>query len=270
MRKPLRRPNHAGPSARSLRISLAAMMLVGISAVAGAVTTTTSAVALPSAAPAASPASDCSKNPPFNTDAGPVKALSVRGSALEVLIRGLKPKAKVALVNKAGRTVQTKRADSLGGLVFYKVKAGKGYRIHILPNGKTVKHITVHTNRSAPWDPKIYHQTIPDCGFGSGLMSSFGSCRSAPASTFGSGLASNSGSGLMSSLGSLRGLASRKAVRTSAGRACTSGSVTGGRPSGAGPRRSAASSWCAMSARFWSWVGSGGTGMTATRGAVDS
>lgn len=94
------------------------------------------------------------------------QALVVRGSAKQVQITGLPDGAQVALLDRAGDKVMTKKADSLGGLVFERVKPGTGYRVQVLPNGARSAPVTVHSNASKPWDPKIYHQSIPDEGYG--------------------------------------------------------------------------------------------------------
>jgi len=93
-------------------------------------------------------------------------SFTARGSAKQVDVTGLAPKAKVTLLDRSGHRVATKTADSLGGLVFYSVKPGSGYRVRVLPSGRQSRPITVHSNRSKPWDPKIYKQSIPDHGYG--------------------------------------------------------------------------------------------------------
>jgi hypothetical protein len=92
--------------------------------------------------------------------------LVARGSARQVQITGVAAGARVALLDRAGHRVATRRADALGGLVFDRVKPAKGYRVRVLPHGPRSAAITVHTSRSKPWDPKIYHQSIPDEGYG--------------------------------------------------------------------------------------------------------
>ncbi|MBV9486680.1 MAG: CocE/NonD family hydrolase [Frankiaceae bacterium] len=92
--------------------------------------------------------------------------LSVRGSAREVLVTGVAPKAKLALLAKSGERVAAQPANSLGGAVFYHVRPGHGYRVKVVATGKTSKAVTVHTNRSKPWDPEIYKQKIPYKGYG--------------------------------------------------------------------------------------------------------
>jgi hypothetical protein len=91
--------------------------------------------------------------------------LVVSGSAKEVLVTGVAPKAKLELVDRAGHEVQSMAANFLGGAVFYHVKPGHGYQVKVA-GGETSTSFTVHTNRSKPWDPKVYDQTIPDQGYG--------------------------------------------------------------------------------------------------------
>jgi predicted acyl esterase len=93
-------------------------------------------------------------------------AMVVRGSAKQVQITGLAGGAHVALLDRAGDRVTTRTADSLGGLVFEHIKPGAGYHVQVLPHGARSAAVTVHSNRSKPWDPKIYHQSIPDKGYG--------------------------------------------------------------------------------------------------------
>jgi len=98
--------------------------------------------------------------------AGTASALVARGSAKQVYATGLAPKAKVALLDRHGHRVATKNADSLGGVVFYGVKPGSGYRVQPLPHGHKSAPVTVHTEAAAPWDASVYNQTVPDDGYG--------------------------------------------------------------------------------------------------------
>ncbi|HWD84716.1 MAG TPA: CocE/NonD family hydrolase [Solirubrobacteraceae bacterium] len=86
-------------------------------------------------------------------------------SARQVYVVGLKRHARVSLLNRRGRVVQTKRADSLGGLLFRNVRPGSGYRVKLDPHGSRSGRLTVHTDASKPWDPGIYNQTIKDNGY---------------------------------------------------------------------------------------------------------
>ena len=93
-------------------------------------------------------------------------ALVARGSVKQVYATGVAPHARVALLDGAGHQVAAKPADSLGGVVFYAVKPGNGYRVQVLPHGPKSAPVTVHTDAAAPWDPSIYKQKIPTEGYG--------------------------------------------------------------------------------------------------------
>ena len=126
---------------RSLRISLVTALVAGMFATAATAGATSSATA---------------KTGPF----------TATGSVEQVYVTGTKPGASVTLLNRSGDVVAKKNADSLGGLIFYGVTPGAGYRVHVLPEGPVSAPITVHTAASAPWDPKAYDQSIPDHGYG--------------------------------------------------------------------------------------------------------
>jgi uncharacterized protein len=92
-------------------------------------------------------------------------AFTVRGSVEQVDITGLAAGAQASLLNSRGTTVATQNADSLGGLLFREVKPAKRYRVLVTSTGETSEPITVHNDASAPWDPEIYGQSIPDNGY---------------------------------------------------------------------------------------------------------
>ena len=122
-----------------IRLSLVVTLIAGFAAATAA-----------TAAPAA-------KAPPF----------VAQGSAKQVYATGVGGGAKVELLNSAGTVVATKKADSLGGVLFRKVKPGDGYRVKVLPNGPKSGPLTVHTDASKPWDPSIYDQKgIKTDGYG--------------------------------------------------------------------------------------------------------
>ena len=89
-----------------------------------------------------------------------------RGSAAQVYVTGATADARVALLNRSGQLIATKTADSLGGLIFYGVTPGTGYRVRLLPQGTESGPVTVHSEQASPWDPRIYDQSIPDQGYG--------------------------------------------------------------------------------------------------------
>jgi predicted acyl esterase len=92
-------------------------------------------------------------------------AFTVRGSVEQVDVTGLAANAQMSLLNKRGATVYTQEADSLGGVLFRNVKPGKKYRVRLTATGETSAPVTVHKDTSAPWDPSIYDQEIPDNGY---------------------------------------------------------------------------------------------------------
>jgi predicted acyl esterase len=122
----------------SLRISLAATLVAGVFA------TVTTAAANPQAK----------------------GTFTARGSVGQVYVTGVPAGARTALLDPSGHQVAVKTADSLGGLVFYGVKPGAGYRARVLPHGPTSGPLTVHTDAAKPWNPGIYKQSIPDHGYG--------------------------------------------------------------------------------------------------------
>jgi len=92
-------------------------------------------------------------------------AFEAHGSAEQVYVTGLAPDAQMSLLNSSGATVYTQQADSLGGLLFRNVAPGSRYRVRLSSSGEESGPITVHTDASAPWDPSIYEQSIPDNGY---------------------------------------------------------------------------------------------------------
>ena len=92
-------------------------------------------------------------------------AFEARGSVEQIDVTGLAANASMSLLNSHGKTLSTQSADSLGGLLFRKVKPGSGYKVRLASNGESSEPITVHTQAAAPWDPEIYNQSIPDNGY---------------------------------------------------------------------------------------------------------
>jgi predicted acyl esterase len=92
-------------------------------------------------------------------------AFTAQGSVEQVYITGLAPEAQMSLQSSKGATVATQTADAQGGLLFREVKPGKNYRVRLSATGETSGPITVHNGASAPWDPSIYSQSIPDNGY---------------------------------------------------------------------------------------------------------
>ena len=93
-------------------------------------------------------------------------SFSAHGSIGQVYVTGLGAGERMSLLAQGGRWVATGRADSLGGLLFRNIAPGSGYRVRAYPHGASSGPITVHPPASAPWDPQIYKQTVPDQGYG--------------------------------------------------------------------------------------------------------
>src|SRR3954454_1775815 len=101
--------------------------------------------------------------------AGPASAadtkINAHGSAEQVYATGLQPGAQMSLVDAAGKTVATRKADALGGLLSRNVKPGAGYKVRGT-DGAESDPLTVLTNDAAPPGTDIYNQTIPTDGYG--------------------------------------------------------------------------------------------------------
>src|SRR5213080_3164661 len=93
-------------------------------------------------------------------------SLSAHGSVRQVYLTGLRPGEQMSLFGPAGRKVATKRADSLGGLLFRNVKPGAGYRVRPAGGGAKSEPVTVLSTRPAPPSTDVYDQTIPSDGYG--------------------------------------------------------------------------------------------------------
>jgi hypothetical protein len=88
------------------------------------------------------------------------------GSADQVYAVGVSPGTKTSLLGPTGHVVATKHADSLGGVLFRNVRPGSGYRVRVDATSEESQPVAVHTQASAPWDPSVYHQSIPTSGYG--------------------------------------------------------------------------------------------------------
>jgi uncharacterized protein len=98
--------------------------------------------------------------------ASAASTLTVRGSVQQVDVVGAKSHQRLALVNRRGRAVQSRRAGSLGGVVYRGVAPGRGYRVRPPAGGAASRAVTVMPNRSTPPSTKIYGQRIPESGYG--------------------------------------------------------------------------------------------------------
>ncbi len=90
---------------------------------------------------------------------------SARGSVKQVYVLGLGSRQRMTLLNRAGRKVATRRADTLGGLIFRNVKPGSGYRVRTYPRGAKSAPLTVLSTRPAPPSTSAYNQTISPNGY---------------------------------------------------------------------------------------------------------
>jgi uncharacterized protein len=90
--------------------------------------------------------------------------LAVHGSVNQVYVTGAQPGTSLRLVKK-GEVVSKKPVGTLGGVVFRRVAAGKGYRVRAADGSLSVA-VGVMRDRAAPKDPSIYNQTLPAGGYG--------------------------------------------------------------------------------------------------------
>jgi len=97
--------------------------------------------------------------------ASAANALAVHGSVNQVYVTGAEPGTSLRLIDRKGRRVSTKPVGSLGGVVFRRVPAGKGYRVRAADGSLSVK-VGVMSDRAAPKDPSIYNQALPEGGYG--------------------------------------------------------------------------------------------------------
>jgi predicted acyl esterase len=102
--------------------------------------------------------------------AGPAGAaqpsFDAHGSVEQVYATGVKAGVEVALLDRRGRKVATRKADPLGGVLFRKVAPGKGYRVRLASGGPRSGPLRVLTARSAPPSTGIYEQSIQPSGYG--------------------------------------------------------------------------------------------------------
>jgi len=91
--------------------------------------------------------------------------LAVRGSVEQVDVTGAKKGERLALLDRRGKVVQTRRAGALGASLFRDVRPGTGYRVR---HGKSARSapVTVLADVSAPPSTKGYAQRIPAEGYG--------------------------------------------------------------------------------------------------------
>ena len=97
--------------------------------------------------------------------AGAASALTVRGSVQQVYVVGAHGHQRIALLDRRGHVIQSRRAGSLGGVVYRGVKPGPGYRVRPA-GGRAGGPVRVLPDRSAPASTRFYSQRIPTSGYG--------------------------------------------------------------------------------------------------------
>ena len=103
----------------------------------------------------------------FVTAAGAF-AFSAAGSVEQVYVTGLSPSPpRCRCWGSKGETVDTQTADAEGGLLFRKIDAGEELPGQAeLRRAKNRAPSPSITRPPAPWDNKIYKQSIPESGYG--------------------------------------------------------------------------------------------------------
>ena len=92
-------------------------------------------------------------------------ALSAHGSANQVYVTGANPGEKLRLLDRDRKRVAVKPVGSLGGVVFRRVAAGKGYRVRA-DDGSLSTRVNVLSGKPKPPNTAIYNQTLPAGGYG--------------------------------------------------------------------------------------------------------
>jgi uncharacterized protein len=100
------------------------------------------------------------------TGASAQSTFSAHGSVEQVYVTGLDAGAQMALLNGAGKTIATQKADAEGGMLFRDVPPGDGYRVRPSGGGADSGPLTVLSTQSAPPSTDVYNQTIPSRGYG--------------------------------------------------------------------------------------------------------
>jgi predicted acyl esterase len=96
--------------------------------------------------------------------ASAANSLAVHGSVNQVYVTGAQPGTNLRLIDRQGKKVSTKPVGPLGGVVFRRVPAGKGYRVRAADGSLSVR-VGVMRNRP-PKDTSIYNQALPAEGYG--------------------------------------------------------------------------------------------------------
>jgi dipeptidyl aminopeptidase/acylaminoacyl peptidase len=91
--------------------------------------------------------------------------LTVTGSVNQVHVTDADVGERVNLLSSKGKRIASKPAGGLGGIVFRRVPAGKGYRVRD-GAGQLSGRVSVLSDRSKPKSTEIYNQTLPAGGYG--------------------------------------------------------------------------------------------------------
>jgi len=88
------------------------------------------------------------------------------GSVEQVYATGLPAGEQVSLLDAGDQVVQTKNANSLGGILFREITPASGYRLRRDVGGETSDPLTVLTKDAAPPSTDVYNQSVPSDGYG--------------------------------------------------------------------------------------------------------
>ena len=103
----------------------------------------------------------------FAANAAAAPELTVRGSVHQVDVVGAAPHQKVALLDRRGRVVQTRRAASLGGIVYRGVKPGPGYRLRRAGGTRSATVAVTPGPTARPrLAPRSMTRSCPPAGYG--------------------------------------------------------------------------------------------------------
>ena len=144
VREPAHRARYGGTTFRLVRV-LASGSFRGQAVLCGAALAAASGIFAP-AAPAAT------------------EDFKARGSVEQVYATGLEPNERAVLLRR-GEKRDASRANEQGGLLFRRVKPGRGYRVDPAA-GEPSPKLRVMTDRSAPPNESIYDQEMTPDGYG--------------------------------------------------------------------------------------------------------
>ena len=88
-----------------------------------------------------------------------------RGSVEQVYATGLEPGEPMLLINRRGKTLEKNKATAEGGVLFRRVKPGRGYRVKPENGGASSPKLRVLSERPAPPDESVYDQEIEPDGY---------------------------------------------------------------------------------------------------------